>query len=144
MAKTVGWTFASLPFLVFLKNSRDKTGRGILSSLPYLLWQQWQEEAWQRQQQENGVPLSVAALPLPSLGCAPACYIDPGFLAHRQVFFFLSASYHFYPLLLAHRIGTVIVSKGMFSFNIYNFRLEHIIFAMKGSGRIYFIFPGRA
>ena len=88
VAKTVVGTFASLPFLVFLKNSRDKTGRGLLSSLPYLLWQQWQEKVWQRQQQENGVPLpSVAALPLPSLGCAPACYTGPGFLANRQVFF---------------------------------------------------------
>ena len=78
-----------------------------------------------------GHPSCHCSLPLPSLGCAPACCVGPVFFWLRDRSFFLSAFYHFYSLVLAHRIGAIIISKGKLSFNTRSFKLEPIIFATK-------------
>lgn len=129
-AKTKEWPFASLPLLIFLKYSRDRTGRGY-SAISPTRSDSTGERTSGKGSSKHGAPL-MPLQPAPAFsGMCSSMLCRPSFFWLRDRSFFLSAFYHFYSLVLAHRIGAIIISKGKLSFNTCSFKLEPIIFATK-------------
>ena len=134
MAKIIEWPFASLPLLLFEKYSRDRTGRGYLAVGPTHSDGSGEKTFGKGSNKRMEFPSFCCSPSLAFSGLCSSMLYRPSFFLAKRRSFFLSAFYHFYSLVLAHRIGTIIISKGMLSFNTCSFKLEPIIFAIKNGG----------